>query len=347
MPAEKKISAGQLMLMLFLARIMHTMIFRASHSASGAAMMLGLLCSTAVEAVLAIPAVWYFSAGGSDPIREISGKYSTAVRLLYSGYFAIIAGGTVALFAEFLSSEFSNVAPPAAAIILLIFAAAYCACLGIEGLARAATVVFWMFVLLFGLMAAVNEGGFDWLNLRPFTAEDAGSFSDYFFESLSSGWWLPMFCVLAVHLKKGAVGAAYGYLVLKLLILETLLLLVTIVLWRYVDVIGYPIFALGAYAKTDFIERFDAINMLVWAINCTLVVGIYLFICSGSLKKPKPAAILFAIAAAVFGIFEYKNGLRFDQPWFLGFKLAGVALLGVILPSAAAVKLLIKRSSER
>ena len=347
MRSDKKISAGQLMLMLFLARIMHTMIFKASHSASGAAMMLGLLCSTAVEAVLAIPAVWYFSAGGSDPVKEISGKYSSAVRFLYSAYFAVIAGGTVALFAEFLASEFSKVTPPIVAALLLMLAAAYCACLGIEGLARAATVVFWMFAVLFGLMAAVNEGGFDLLNLRPFSPEDSGSFWDYFTESLSSGWWLPMFCVLAVHLRKGAVKAAYGYLALKFVTLETLLLLVTIVLWRYVDVIGYPIFALGAYAKTDFIERFDAINMLIWAINCTLVLGIYLYICSGSFKRPKPAALLFAAAAAAFGIVEYKNGLRFDQPWFLWFKLAGVVLLGVLIPTAAAVRLLIKRSLDK
>ena len=333
--------------MLFLARIMHTMIFRVQNSASGTAVMLGLLCSTAVEALLAIPAVWYFSAGGSDPAREISKKYPAAVRVLYSVYFAVIAGGTVALFAEFLSSEFSNATPPVTAIVLLTAAAAYCARLGIEGLGRAATVIFWMFVLLFAIMAAVNEGGFDWLNLRPLEPGDGKNFLDYFIESLSSSWWLPMFCVLGTHLRKGAVKAAYGYLVLKFFIIETLLLLVTIVLWRYVDVIGYPIFALGAYAKTDFIERFDAINMLVWAVNCTLVVGVYLFICSKPAKKTKTATVAFAAAAAVFGIYEYKSGLRFDQPWFLWFKLAGVVLLGVLIPTAAAVRLLIKRSLDK
>ncbi len=341
-----RISAGQMMLLFLLARVMHAMIYRTESFGSGTPMMIALLCATAVEAVAAIPAVYYFSAGGRDPAADLLGRYSPALRLCYSAYFAVIAGGTVAFFAGFIKNEFSEILRPAVVIILLIAAAAYCACLGIEGLARAGTVVFWMFALLFVVMAAVSEGGFEWLNIRPPLPSDSGQFWHYFIDNLSSAWWLPMLCALGSHLKKGAAAAAFGYLGSKLLIIGALLLLVTLVLWRYVDVLGYPIFALGAYAKTDFIQRFDAINMLVWAINCVIVISVYIFICSKASKRQRPAAVGFALAAGVLAAVGCKIRLRFDENWFLIFKLAGVAILGVAVPAAAEIKRLIGRFKD-
>ena len=342
MTAEKKISAGQLMLLLLLARVMHTMMFRADGFESGLPMMLGLLCSTAVEAVAALPAVIYFEKGGADIPRELFGKNSAVFSLLYTVYFTVIAGGTVALFAEFMQQEFSKTVSPTAATVLLLIAAAYCASLGIEGLGRAGTAVFWLFAIMSVLMVTVSEGSFDWLNLRPLAQGDGETFSRYFVESLSSSWWLPMFCVLGANLKSGAKKAVGGYLVLKLVIIETLLLLVTLVLWRYIDVLGYPILALGAYAKSDFIQRFDAINMFVWAINCALAVGVYIFISAKPFSRKRFSCAIPAALAGVFALFEYKRGLRFDEPWLLGFKLGGIILLGVLAPLCACIKMKVK-----
>lgn len=334
---ERKISWGQLMLLLLLSRLMHTMIFRFDDFTSGTPIMLGLLVTTAVEAVISVPAVIYFQSGGISPTREIAGEKSKWLELLYSAYFTVIAGGTFALFAEFLHKEFSDTVAPVAAIILLALVAAYCAILGIEGLARAGTVVFWLFAALFLLMSSVSEGHFEWLNIRPLAEGDGRVFWDYIVESLSSAWWIPMLCVLGGHLRRGVWKAAYGFLAMRTVIIEELLLLITLVLWRYIDVLGYPIFALGAYAKSDFIQRFDAINMLIWALNCVLVAAVYVFISAKPSGKTRPASIFFALLAAAFAIYEYKRGLRYDEAWFLWFKLAGIALLGVAIPSAALI----------
>lgn len=332
---ERKISWGQLMLLLFLTRLMHTMIYRFDDFTSGTPIMLGLLVTTAVEAVVALPVVLYYSSATQSPIRELAGEKSKWLGILYSAYFAVIAGGTLALFAEFLHKEFTDTVSPVAAVILLAAVAAYCGILGIEGIARAGTVVFWLFAALFLLMASVNEGQFEWLNIRPLVAGDGQIFWKYIVESLSSAWWVPMLCILGEHLHRGVWKAAYGFLAMKTVIVEVLLLLVTLVLWRYIGVLGYPIFALGAYAKSDFIQRFDAINMLVWAINCTLVVSVYVFIAAKSSNKTRTASVFFAALASAFAIYEYKRGMRYDEPWFLWFKFVGIALLGIAIPIAA------------
>ena len=343
MTSEKKISPAQLMILLVLARVMHTMIFRSERFGTGVPMMLGLLLSTAIEAVLALPAVIYFTCGGADPAEYLAGRFGVWLRVLYSGYFAVIGGATAALFTGFLESEFADITRPLIAMALLTAAAAYCSCGGIEGLARAGAVVFWLFAVLFAVMAAVNEGGFDMLNFSPMTSSDMPVFWRYVFENLSSAWWLPMLCALGVHLKKGAAAASFGYLGLKLIITEALLFLITAVLAGYVDVLGYPIFALGAYAKSDFIQRFDAINMLVWAINCVTVTAVYIYIISKPAGSAPPACAVSALAVLLIAAAVYRSGLKFDDPAFLIFKAAGVVILGVLVPSAAGIKLICKK----
>lgn len=334
---NRKISPGQLLLLLLLARLMHTMIYRFDEFTSGTPLMLGLLITTAVECIISLPVVIYYSTGGASVARELFGKNSKWAGFLYSAYFTVIAGGTVALFADFLHREFSDTVAPVVAIILLAAVAAYCARLGIEGLARAGTVVFWLFVVLFALMAAVSEGQFDWLNVRPLVSGDAATVMRYITRSLSSSWWIPMLCVLGEHLRSGAWKVAYGFLALKLLIIGALFLLITLVLWRYVGELGYPIFALGAYSKSGFIQRFDAINMLVWAINCAIVTAVYIFISARPVKRRTLGTAAFAVIAAAMAIYEYKRGLRYDEAWFLWFETVGILLLGVIMPTAALI----------
>ena len=331
------------MLLLLLARVMHTMIYRFDNFTSGTPIMLGLLVTTVIEAVLCLPAVIYFSHGGTDMPREIAGHRSKLIELLYSVYFTVIAGGTVALFAEFLHNEFSRTVTPIVAIIMLAAVAAYCAVLGIEGLARAGTVVFWLFAAFFIWMAVVSEGEFNWLNIRPMIPGDAPQFWNYVLESISSAWWIPMLCILGSHLRNGAWKSAAGFLALKLVITEALILMITLVLWRYTYVLGYPIFALGAYAKSDFIQRFDAINMLIWALNCALVVAVYIFISAKPAGGTRTASAAFAALAAAFAIYEYKRGLRFNEPWFLMIKLGGILLLGIIIPIAALTLRVIRK----
>lgn len=250
------------------------------------------------------------------------------------------------MFAEFLEREFSDSVSPVVAIILISAVAAYCAYLGIEGLARAGSVVFWLFVGLFVLMVIVSEGSFNWLNIRPVTSKDVPGMLNYAVESLSSAWWLPMFVILSEHLKDGAAKTAYGYLALKLIIIETLLLLVTLVLWKYVGILGYPIYALGAYAKSDFIQRFDAINMLIWAINCAIVSAVYVFIAAKPVKDKRWGVLIFAILSAGVALYEFKRGLRYNETWFLWFKLVGITVLGVVIPSVSlAVKKFRKKAA--
>lgn len=333
-----KISRGQMFVVLILTRIMHTMIFHAAGFKIGTPIMLTLLFTTLIEIVAAVPVIILFRGGGKDVAGEIAGESRAAVviRLIYSGYFLFIAAGTLMNFAEFMHTEFKRVVSPLLVIVIIALAAAYCAYLGIESLARAGTVVFWAFLVLFITMAAVSEGEFDVLNLLSVTKNDIPRMIDYALRDLSSSWWLPMLCSLGEYLRDGVKTTVFGYLLSKLLLIETLLLLVTLVLWTFSDVLGYPMLALGAYAKTDFIQNFDAINMFVWSLNCVIVNGTYLFAAVQAFGK-KRRGLYCLISAVIVIITAEAYELYFSVNDVLTFavKITGIAVLGVIAPIAA------------
>lgn len=334
-----KISPGQMFILLILARIMHTMVFHSADFSVGTFMLPTLVVTTLLEAALSLPALILID-GGTNIIRELSSgkKWLYALlRTLYSLYFLYIATGTIKYIAEFMQDEFARVISPVAVVLILALAAAYCAHLGIEALARAGTVVFWIFIALFISMASVSQGTFHPENLTPITESDFPAILDYAARDLSSSWWLPMLVALGTHLnrsKDGARKAAMGYLGFKLIMLEVLTILIIIVLGKFSDILGYPLLALGAYARTVFIRSFDAVNMFVWCMNAALVCGVYLFIATDGLKGRKRTIgeLSALIVTAVAGIVAFNLDLDFNGEVAMVLKTAGILLLGVILP---------------
>ncbi len=329
---------------LILARIMHTMIYYSARP--GTEMMLTVVITTLIEVVACIPLVCLITDGGTDIAAEIGGrKGETAVRLLYSAYFLFIASGTITNYSRFMNVEFPTVGNVPINIIVLAAAAGYCAWLGIEGTARACSIVYGVIIATVILMAAVSEGHLETLNLLPITADRIPNMLEYAADDLSSSWWLPMLASLAPYLRDGVKKTVTLYFASKLIIIEALLLIVMLMLWGFVEIVGYPILALGAYAKTDFIQHFDSINMLVWTLNCVIVNGVYIFISSrtsGGGRKLMPiAACALAVTAGAMLSYYFKADYNSHVASII--KIIGIILLGIILPLAALIKRRIRR----
>lgn len=348
MQTKTKISTGQFFIILMLSRIMHIMVYRMDSFISGTPLMLGLVISTAAEAILSVP-VFIFLMRKDDILESVQSnqKLGLALKIVIAVYFVFVSGVTLRSFAEFMTSEFTLVASPILIIVALAAAGAYCAKAGIEGLARAGTAVFWVFLLLTALMAFVNEGEYEPLNLIPVRKSDFKMMWDYIIWDICSCRWLPLSLALVGCLKHGAQKAAIGYLAVKFVLIEAVLLLITLVLWTFVDVPGYPILALGVYAKTDIINRFDAINMLVWTINCVIINGVYLNIASDFGKKRTVFSVAIPAAlAAGFAVLYFKKIIFLTDDVRNIIMFSGIILLGVLVPLAGIIYWRVKKLCE-
>lgn len=339
MKTKAVISLWQVFVLLMLGRIMYSMLYQAQGFTSGTPMMWGQLFATLIEAVIAIPLLIFLSKG--EPLAQSISR-NEAVQAVVKGCFAVYFVGLFSMmlcsFAKFMHNQFSVIGSPVTVILILAAASAYCASLGLEGLARAAGIVFWCVMILIVSMALLSEGKPNSLYLQPMTAQDTATMLEYMKESRGSSWWLPMLASLAGELKKDSWKAGIGYLVGKLVFVELLILAVTLILWRFINIPGYPILALGAYAKTDFIQRFDAVNMFVWTLNCVIVGGSYLYSSSGVGKAhPKACILLFSAISAALACIQYYASAPIQNGLSVAFRGWGTLVLGGVFPAVALV----------
>lgn len=348
MAYDEKISSGQFFILLMLSRIMSLMLYRVESFSSGAPLMLGLLISTAIEAIVAIPLA-IFLVNKKHIFKSAMQKswVICAVRVICAVYFVVVSALALKLLAEFIANEFEDIVSPVFAIAMIAIASAYCAKLGIEGLARAGTAVFWVFILFLGLMIALNSGKYDALNLTPVKVSDARAVWEYALWDLSSCRWLPISLALSTNIKHGSHKALAGYLITKLILIESVILVVTMVLWNFVDMPGYPVLALSVYAKTDIIHRFDAINMAIWAVNCVLVNGLYFNIASKAFKKRTWLSVLIPSAISLaLAILLYKKVIIISEATKNIVLISGILLIGVVVPIIAIIYWRLKKRCE-
>lgn len=328
MEKTTKISAGQAFVLLFMSRVMYMMLFKTSRFDSGTPYMLTQLLATMVECLAVLPVVALFNTEKQLGINE-NKMFTKLENGLFCIYFLFISVSELVRFAAFIHQGFSEVLKPWAVVLIISAVSCYCALGGIESLARVGTVVLWIFLGFFLLLQVINDGKPDFLNVTPVTVNDLPTMLDYCIDTLSSNWWLPLLVSIRPYLRKGIGRAAFGFLLAKFIMVEVLILLVTLILWRFFAAANYPMLALGSYARTEFIQHFGAINMLVWSLNCILVNGVYLFTSARGKKFFIP---VFAAVSALAAIICHNYALPFDSSPIIAVKLIGIVLLGIILP---------------
>ena len=338
MEKTTKISAGQTFVLLFMARVMYMMLFKASRFDAGTPYMLTQFFTTVVECLAVVPVVMLFNAEKKLGINQ-NEMFTKLENALFCIYFLFISVSTLVRFASFIHQGFSEALRPWTVVLVISAVSCYCAFCGVESLARVGTVVLWIFLGLFVLLAVINDGKPDFLNITPVTVNDLPTMLDYGIDELSSNWWLPLLVSLRPYLRKGIGRVAFGYLAAKFIMVEVLILLVTLILWRYFAVASYPMLALGSYARTEFVQHFGAINMLVWSLNCILVNGVYLFISARGKKIFMPILAVISVSVAIIC---YNLALSFDSRPILTVKLIGIVLLGIIVPLIRLVALKIR-----
>lgn len=332
---KPKIGSGQLFALLALSRIMYTMLYRTQNFSSGTPLMLGQVIATAIEILICLPVI-IFSLRGISVADAFGTRFSRAVKGIYCIYFTLAFATLLCDFTRFIYSEFPGVASPLLAGAAVAVACSYCAHLGTEGLARAASVVFVIVILLVAAMTLLSDGRPNSLYLQPYTDADGANMIEYIAKELSANRWTVMLAVLSGNIsaeRKSGLKAGIGYMVFKLVFVECLVYAVTVILWRYVNIPGYPILALGAYAKTDLIRRFDSVNMFVWTLNCALTGGGYIL--CGTLPFDKKSVIGVGGVGLCLGLGLFGLGVSCDSGVIAWINIAFMVLLGTLLPLVA------------
>ncbi|MDE6746650.1 MAG: GerAB/ArcD/ProY family transporter [Oscillospiraceae bacterium] len=284
---------GQLLLLLFMCRVFTLMTF-VPFARDGEGLTLRLTAaavSTAVQAVLLIP-VAVLKKSSTEVILQKNKPCGIIAAALYLLFFLFVTANSLVHFQSFLSARFFPYADSLVWIGVMLIVCVYCACLGTEALGRSAVLLFWIFVISLAAMAISSAKEAESANLY-FEPLNTGELFSAVLDDLSRSGEICAAVFLAGRVRpaeqnrpdgKSGCGlrcGIYGLLASKLVLAETVMLLVAAVLGDFALLSDYPFLALGTFGGERFIQRADSLYLIVWTITAVLNVSLFLHISAG------------------------------------------------------------------
>lgn len=342
---KMRLSAMQLAALALCARCYSMMTYFPHENNNAAVYIISVLLSSAVQALIILPAVVLAGRTGQGAIYAAGSEKPTVSKIaaaLYLLFFMWDIFMTSAGFGYFLDEYFSHRVSGIAALICIAAAAAYLSGLRSSVLGKCAGItlaVFASFTLLLVLSALDRTDA----SAFHFAVDDIGGTlaQDVKLDILRSRE-VVMLAFLLGDVKGSHAKSAYSYIGVKAFIVSFVAAFAVLVMGDFAFSTQTPFYYLSCCCTSTIIERFDAGYMSVWTALAVLRLGLGLHCasrCCAVLVSPKEKKtarrlIPFLPAAAAFVVLLFHKGksvvyLR-ESLWVI-ILLAGIIPLGMML----------------
>ena len=342
----KKISFGQLMALLLICRFFTLMTYvpLISEGYGLTVQMAGTAASVLIQAAAGFILVALNRRHPCRNITEIAFIQSRTCGIIlscaYFIFFVLSASNGLLHFQRFVTEIFLPHSSGIIIALLIAAAAAYCAALGIEGLARGCAVILFVFLAAAALLMAVSLPNGKLINFAFDASEAAFSLPEAISADLSRSGEI----VLAGFAMKYIGGRSeeankgiFGYLAVKLAVLELVFGVMAVVLGDFMLMLRYPLLTLGSY--TGLIQRFDAFYMIVWTLSSVVSCAVYILFAADILTGAIPKLREKGCAAYISGAAVFAAALPYvimrlskADEYRLILSQAGVLTAGLFVP---------------
>lgn len=313
-----KISSWQLMLLLFLSRIFTTITFFSLKSKDPASIILPFAASVLVEIILFVPAILLYKKYPKENVitsaLNVNKIFGIILIFIYSLFMIFMIFKTVRFFLYFFETAFSDLLPVVWVGIMLLAASVYVAYLGIEAAARSAAVVFGLFIVMLLIVIPATASDFEISNYYTVPIS-SNSLLQGILDGISRSDETVILILIMPYLKEKIDQAVYGFLGMKLVFIEGIVICCMLLLGGYMTASPFSFFTMCRYAKTAFIERLDAVYLVVWTLMGVIKLSLYSIALRPSLENAlsnrKNKLIITALPFIIGGIpallFAYKD----------------------------------------
>lgn len=314
---DVRISAPQLSLLLFLSCSFSVLEYTPAlgDTQTGLTLLLSTLLGFALQCITVIPLIFLLKKHeGQDLIgcawlvSPLLGRVLAAVLLVL---FLMHLSGGYAIFSIFLTNIVYPQSSSAVVVLLLAFVCSASSTFGLQGTARAASIVCILFAasILFVGAAASDKAAL--LNLHAIPGDDIADIVNGGFENLSKNTELFVLSMLLPYIAKPKRKGICTYGFLTLLFLFTFLsqFLILLVLGDFGMQQTFPYYALTSVIDISIFQRLDSLHVVLWIFSalfrCTVCI-LCIKQCTAILFPKKGKRIVhWALlhAAAGFGVF--------------------------------------------
>lgn len=306
----KKISYGQVIFLLFICRVFKTLTFNPFRDTNSGVLMWSILISTILQMVILLPLFYIYNKHPGKSVDElafgISKPIGYIITAVYALYFILLAARAIKYFTYFMTDMFPSIKNYYFIAITIVLVAGYGAFVGVEALGRSSIFISFIFISMIIVMIITAQGKMEKINLDIAVQNPANDIFSCVLKELGMNSELTTFALLLPYIKSDIKKSGFILLGLKLVFLEVIVFIYTTLLGDYIKLARIPLFVVGSYSKTKFIERFDALYMLEWTLCAALTIGLFIFLSSKGIKriivKVKDTYIVLGVSLLCFGV---------------------------------------------
>lgn len=316
-----------------------TLVPMSANSGDLTMQMIAAIIGTVIQAVLLIPIV-LLKKSVTETALEKNRFCGIVIAGIYLLFFLFYTVSSLLHFRKFLSARFFRNSGGIIMLAILLAVCVYCASLGVEALGRSGVLLFWLFIAALIIMVLYSAQDIDLTNLIFGKLEEKKLFTAVM-DDISRNGEICAAAFLAAyvydkHDREKLRCGVYGLLAAKLLLIEAVTLLITAVLGDFARLTDYPFLTVGTFGGTGFIQRGDALYLIVWTITAVINISLFLHISAGLMVEVFPkikfsttiaAVIVFAAAAALT-----LTGAELSERSFRIFSGCSIILLTGVIP---------------
>lgn len=304
-----KISIAQIVMLISTSRIFtimtHTQTF--GEEIDPMVKMLGSLFSIIILIIAMLPSISLHKKYNNVGILDIVYNKSQFLGIILTLAFIYIVVTTMITgvigFEYFLSNAIYPQASAPVVIVSLTIICLICAGFGLQGIARAGTFIFALFIIAFIFILATSIGSINMLNIKPILENPTQSVINYSFEFASRGRGLIVLMLLYPNIKGNKTTPTIATIILTSSIACIMNFLVISVLGEYGATQTFPYFALNSVIEVPILQRLDAVHMMTWAMMSFIhfslfgcvAIDLIKYVLPEKLRRFSPILLLFVI----------------------------------------------------
>jgi spore germination protein KB len=252
--------------------------------------MTAVVISAVLQLIICIPLLIFTKKHPMVSITEVAGRKKSFIGFLLIAicflFFVCETADSLLSFQIFLGDRFFKTANPYLWIGVFLVICVYCAIIGIEGIARSSTAVFVILIIMLITMAVTSARDFDPVNI--YVTAPKGTIIFAVIDELAKNGEIVALAFLCKYIPAKLGRTVYGLLIGKVILTLAVLTLIQGVLGDFAMLTDYPFLAVGAYAGVNFLQRADAVYLVVWTMTAVLKTALYINISAGLLTESFP-----------------------------------------------------------
>lgn len=304
------ISVSQAVIMLFLCRMFNILTYmpRSTIQVETGATLISTIISIVILLLMVIPMILLYQNNYGMDVIDSTTKLSPVLGKILNLFCLIVLVlsiiSTTSRFQYFMNNAVFPDSSAVSVIITMLIATTYAVFMGIEGIARTASIVFVFFIISMTVIMLSSLNQVEFINLKPAVNSAQQSIFLSTIQNISRNVEVILVLFLYPYIKGSFKKTVIGYILFSSIATTIIGLSTILILGDFIRQQVFPFYTMASIVGLGIFQRLDAIHMALWVMIAFIKISLYTWVAKGLMQRLMPdkskKACVWVIVSVVF-----------------------------------------------